>query len=145
VNFIDTRDVADVARVALLEEFSPESQRAYHLTGTRAWTMLQVAEQLSSLLGHPVVYNHRSTEEQRATLLADGLPPLLFGGARCDRTADDGRADPDADRGPDTATPATAAATAAPASSTPALREGRRDASGNEGAGGGNHAERVHA
>ncbi|WP_420968876.1 NAD(P)H-binding protein [Bradyrhizobium sp. B120] len=77
VNFIDTRDVADVARVALLEEFSPESQRAYHLTGTRAWTMLQVAEQLSSLLGHPVVYNHRSTEEQRAALLADGLPPLV--------------------------------------------------------------------
>src|SRR3984893_9789647 len=77
VNFIDTRDVANVARVSLLEEFSPESQRAYHLTGTRAWTMLQVAEQLSSLLGHPVVYNHRSTEEQRATLLADGLPPLV--------------------------------------------------------------------
>jgi len=75
VNFIDTRDVADVARVALLEEFSPESQRAYHLTGTRAWTMPQVAEQLSSLLGHPVVYNHLSTEEQRAALLADGLPP----------------------------------------------------------------------
>ena len=77
VNFIDTRDVADVARVALLEEFSSESQRAYHLTGPRAWTMLQVAEQLSSLLGHPVVYNHRSTEEQRAALLADGLPPLV--------------------------------------------------------------------
>ncbi|MGY3585958.1 NAD(P)H dehydrogenase (quinone) [Bradyrhizobium sp. USDA 4341] len=77
VNFIDTRDVADVARVALLEEFSPESQRAYHLTGTRAWTMQQVAEQLSSLLGNPVVYNHRSTDEQRAALLADGLPPLV--------------------------------------------------------------------
>src|SRR5580704_10472591 len=39
VNFIDTRDVANVARVSLLEEFSPESQRAYHLTGPRAWTM----------------------------------------------------------------------------------------------------------
>ncbi|GKQ52049.1 NmrA family NAD(P)-binding protein [Bradyrhizobium sp. Ce-3] len=77
VNFIDTRDVASVARVALLEEFSPESQRAYHLTGTQAWTMPQVAEQLSNLLGHPVVYSHRSTEEQRATLLADGLPPLV--------------------------------------------------------------------
>jgi NAD(P)H dehydrogenase (quinone) len=77
VNFIDTRDIADVARVALLEEFSAESQRAYHLTGPRAWTMLQVAEQLSSLLGHPVVYNDRSIEEQRATLLADGLSPLV--------------------------------------------------------------------
>jgi NAD(P)H dehydrogenase (quinone) len=77
VNFIDTRDVADVARVALLEEFGPESQRAYHLTGPRTWTMQQVAEELSSLLGHPVVYNHRSPEEHRAALLADGLPPLV--------------------------------------------------------------------
>jgi NAD(P)H dehydrogenase (quinone) len=76
-NFIDTRDVADVARIALLEEFSPESQRAYHLTGPRAWTMQQVADQLSSLLGHPVVYNHRSPEEQRAALLAEGLSPLV--------------------------------------------------------------------
>jgi NAD(P)H dehydrogenase (quinone) len=76
-NFIDTRDVADVARVALLEEFSSESQRAYHLTGPRAWTMRQVAEHLSTLLGQPVAYNHRSPEEQRAALLADGLPPLV--------------------------------------------------------------------
>ncbi len=77
VNFIDTRDVADAARVALLEEFGPESQRAYHPTGPRAWTMQQIAEQLSSLLSHPVVYKHRSPEEQRAALLADGLPLLV--------------------------------------------------------------------
>jgi len=77
VNFIDTHDVADVARVALLEEFGSESQRAYHLTGPRAWTMRQVAEHLSTLLGQPVAYNHRSPEEQRAALLADGLPPLV--------------------------------------------------------------------
>jgi NAD(P)H dehydrogenase (quinone) len=77
VNFIDTRDIADVARVALREEFSSESQRAYHLTGPRAWTMLQVAEQLSTLLGRPIAYVNRSLEDQRAALLADGLPPLL--------------------------------------------------------------------
>src|ERR1700731_2251712 len=77
VNFIDTRDIADVARVALLEEFGPESQRAYHLTGPRTWTMQQLAEQLSSLLGHPVVYVDRSPGEQRAALLADGLPTLV--------------------------------------------------------------------
>ena len=76
-NFIDTRDVADVARVALLEEFSSESQRAYHLTGPRAWTMRQIAEHLSTLLGQPVAYSHRSPEEQRAALLADGLPLLV--------------------------------------------------------------------
>jgi NAD(P)H dehydrogenase (quinone) len=77
VNFIDTRDVADVARVALREEFGPESQRAYHLTGPRTWTMQQIAEELSSLLGHRVVYNDRSPEEHRAALLADSLPPLV--------------------------------------------------------------------
>jgi len=77
VNFIDTRDIAAVARVALLEEFSPESQRAYHLTGSRTWTMQQVAEELSALLGHSVVYHHRSPEEQRAALLAGGLTPLI--------------------------------------------------------------------
>jgi NAD(P)H dehydrogenase (quinone) len=77
VNFIDTRDIADVARVALMEEFGPESQRAYHPTGPRSWTMQQVAEELSTLLGHPVVYRHRSPEEARAALLAGGLTPLV--------------------------------------------------------------------
>jgi NAD(P)H dehydrogenase (quinone) len=77
VNFVDTRDIADVARVALLEEINSDSQRAYHLTGPRAWTMQQVAEHLSTLLGERVAYNHRSPEDQRATLLADGLPPLI--------------------------------------------------------------------
>jgi NAD(P)H dehydrogenase (quinone) len=77
VNFIDTRDIADVARVALIEEFGPESQRAYHPTGPRTWTMQQVAEELSTLLGHPVVYHHRSPEEARAALLAGGLTPLI--------------------------------------------------------------------
>ena len=77
VNFIDTRDIAAVARVALLEEFSPESQRAYHLTGPRTWTMQQVADELSALLGRPVIYHHRPPEEQRAALLAGGLTPLV--------------------------------------------------------------------
>jgi hypothetical protein len=39
--------------------------------------MQQVAAQLSSLLGHPVIYNHRSPQEQRAALLAEGLSPLV--------------------------------------------------------------------
>lgn len=59
VNFIDTRDVAEVARIALLEEIEPASQRAYHLSGPRAWTMDQVAEELGRLLGHPVTYLRR--------------------------------------------------------------------------------------
>jgi uncharacterized protein YbjT (DUF2867 family) len=77
VNFIDTRDVARVARIALLEHVGPESQRAYHLTGPRAWTMQQLADELSRLLGHPVIYNHRSPDEQRAALLTGGLSPFV--------------------------------------------------------------------
>ena len=46
----------------------------YHLTRPQAWTMRQIAEHLST---QPVAYNHRSPGEQRATLLAEGLPPLV--------------------------------------------------------------------
>jgi uncharacterized protein YbjT (DUF2867 family) len=76
-NFIDTRDIAMAARVALLEDVHPESQRAYHLTGPRAWTMRQIAGELTNLLGHPVVYISRSLEEERAALLAGGLTPFV--------------------------------------------------------------------
>ena len=77
VNFIDVRDVAEVARVALLEKIEPTSQRAYHLSGPRAWTMSQVAEELARLLGHPVTYVDRSPAEQREALLGAGLSPLV--------------------------------------------------------------------
>lgn len=77
VNFIDIRDVAEVARVALLEVIEPTSQRAYHLSGPRAWTMNQVAGELARLLGHSVTYVDRSPAEQREALLGAGLSPLV--------------------------------------------------------------------
>lgn len=77
VNFIDTRDVAKAARVALLEEVSTRSQRAYHLTGPRAWTMQDIAQELTHLLQRPVVYHQRSAAEQRAMLLSDGASALM--------------------------------------------------------------------
>jgi uncharacterized protein YbjT (DUF2867 family) len=77
VNFIDTRDVAEAARIALLEDVPDGSQRAYHLSGPRNWTMQQVAEELSRLLGRRVVYNDRSPTEHRGALLASGQPPLV--------------------------------------------------------------------
>ena len=77
VNFVDTRDVANVARITLLEEVEPTSQRAYHLTGPRAWSMQQLADEFSRLLGHPVVYNHRSPEEQRSGLISAGVAPFV--------------------------------------------------------------------
>ena len=75
VNFIDIRDVAEVARIALLENVEPTSQRAYHLSGPRAWTMSQVAEELARLLRQPVTYVDRSPAEQREALLGAGLSP----------------------------------------------------------------------
>jgi len=72
-NFIDTRDVADVARVALLDGSAPEAQRAYHLTGPRAWTMQEIADALSRLLGRRVEYVDRTPAQQRAALMGAGL------------------------------------------------------------------------
>lgn len=77
VNLIDSRDVADVARAALLEKVAEHSRRAYHLTGSRNWTMHEVAEELSRLLGYTVSYFDRSPEEQRTALLAEGLSPFV--------------------------------------------------------------------
>ena len=77
VNFIDTRDVARVARVALLERVEPESQRVYHLTGPRAMTMHEIADELSRLLGRKVIYGERTLEQKRDVLLAEGLPAFV--------------------------------------------------------------------
>jgi len=77
INFIDTRDVADVARVALLDEAHPTAQRAYHLTGPQAVSMPQIAEELSELLGRTVKYQQRSPAEQRDKLLASGLNAFI--------------------------------------------------------------------
>lgn len=73
VNLIDTRDVAAAARVALLDAAHPTAQRAYHLTGPRAVSMPEIAEEISKLLGRTVIYQQRSPAEQREKLLASGL------------------------------------------------------------------------
>jgi NAD(P)H dehydrogenase (quinone) len=73
VNLIDTRDVADAARVALLDEAHPTAQRAYHLTGPRAVSMPEIAKEISKLVGRTVTYQQRSPSEQREKLLASGL------------------------------------------------------------------------
>jgi NAD(P)H dehydrogenase (quinone) len=76
-NFIDTRDVADVARIALLDHSGSNAQRAYHLTGPRAWTMREIALELSHLLDRPVEYEERSPEQQRAALIGAGLTDFV--------------------------------------------------------------------
>ena len=77
VNLIDTRDVADVAHVALLDDHHAQTQRAYHLTAGRAWSMPQVAVELSRLLGREITYQHRTPEQHRAALLAAGANELV--------------------------------------------------------------------
>lgn len=77
VNLIDTRDVADVARVALLDARFPSSQRAYHLTGPACVTMPQVAEKLSRLLGRAVTYQHRSVADHRGLLISSGVREMV--------------------------------------------------------------------
>ncbi len=88
-NFIDTRDVADVARVALLADDGDEVQRAHHLSGPRSWTMQEIAGELSRLLGRPIGYAQRTPAQQRALLLGAGqgdfVADLMLGLDRCFR------------------------------------------------------------
>lgn len=77
VNLIDTRDVADVARVALLDDRLLDAQRAYHLTGPGPLTMPEIAKTLSRLLGHDVQYEHRSRQQQRAVLIRSGVSEMV--------------------------------------------------------------------
>lgn len=73
VNLIDTRDVADAAKAVLLDAESTDWQRAFHLTGPRAWSMDEVAGELARLLGKPVTYTQRTPAEERQRLLASGV------------------------------------------------------------------------
>ncbi|SDA35969.1 NAD(P)H-binding protein [Sphingomonas sp. NFR15] len=77
VNLIDTRDVADVARIALLDDRFPSSQRAYHLTGPAGVSMPQVAEELSHLLDRAVTYQHRSVADHRRLLVDTGASEMV--------------------------------------------------------------------
>lgn len=55
--FLDARDAADVAALALTDP-AAHRDRVYHLTGSAALGMAEVAEALSSALGYPVTYSH---------------------------------------------------------------------------------------
>ncbi len=77
VNLIDTRDIADAARAALLDDRHIHSQRAYHLTGPSAVSMPEIAEVLSRLVGHTVTYRHRTPAEHREVLIASGVSEMV--------------------------------------------------------------------
>jgi len=75
VNYIDLRDIAESARVALLAPVLPGAKRAYHLTGPRSWSIPELQAELSRRLDRPVAYHPRTEDEQRDYLLSKGLPP----------------------------------------------------------------------
>ncbi|MGF6768078.1 NAD(P)H dehydrogenase (quinone) [Paraburkholderia sp. GAS199] len=72
-NFIDTRDIADAAQAVILADIAPLTQRVFHLTGARAWSMDEVAAVLAGLLGQPVHYQHRSKSQQNEHFINAGL------------------------------------------------------------------------
>lgn len=76
VNFIDTRDVADVARVALLDDRFNDVKRAYHLTGPASVSMPEVAAELSDQLGREIKYQRRTPDEHRDVLIRMGLSEM---------------------------------------------------------------------
>jgi len=75
-SFIDGRDIAAVARVALLD---PEAHRnaAYDLTGAEALDYHQVAAMLSEALRRPIAYRDLSFWACWRKLRREGKPPAL--------------------------------------------------------------------
>jgi NAD(P)H dehydrogenase (quinone) len=74
VNLIDTADVAAVAAHELLDVADPSAQRSRHLTGSRTWSMPEIADELSRQLGRQVNYAPRTPDEHRAVLVESGMP-----------------------------------------------------------------------
>jgi uncharacterized protein YbjT (DUF2867 family) len=77
-NLVDTRDIADVGRLALLEKKFIDAQRAYHLTGPASVSMPEVAAEFSRQLGREIRYHHRSRTEQRELLIRSGASELAI-------------------------------------------------------------------
>ena len=71
--FVDVEDIADVAAAALTED--GHAGRVYELTGPRALTHAEVAEEVSRATGRQVRYVPVSLEAFAAALADEGVPP----------------------------------------------------------------------
>ncbi|MED1783454.1 SDR family oxidoreductase [Brevibacillus fortis] len=72
-NFIDCRDIADVAAEALTD---PEKAgHVYTLTGSRVFSYPQIASKLSELLDRPITYINKDSEALRRDLMEYGKMP----------------------------------------------------------------------
>lgn len=71
-SFIDTRDIAAVAKLALLE--NEHMNKAYTLTGSEALTFYQVADIFTEVLNKPIKYTNPSLISFILTMRSRGLP-----------------------------------------------------------------------
>ncbi|MFA4135402.1 MULTISPECIES: SDR family oxidoreductase [unclassified Brevibacillus] len=72
-NFIDCRDIADVAAEALTH---PEKAgRVYTLTGSEVFSYPEIASKLSELLDRPITYINKDSEALRRDLMEYGNMP----------------------------------------------------------------------
>lgn len=99
ISFVDVGDIARAAARVLTTE--GHDGRVYDLTGPRALTYAEAAEEFSAVLGRPVRYVGLPDDRARAALLGRGMPEFhvdaLIGVARAYR-----------DGGADTVTPTVA-------------------------------------
>ena len=69
-SFVDTRDIGEVAAVALTEE--GHGERCYSLTGPHAFTWAEAARLMGDAAGHPVRYTDPPVHEHLAPLASKG-------------------------------------------------------------------------
>jgi uncharacterized protein YbjT (DUF2867 family) len=76
VSFVDPRDVAEVAAIALLSDDGALG-RTHRLTGPEAVTYSQLAEALSAATGSEIRYVDVPAQDARDALLGTGMPPMF--------------------------------------------------------------------
>ncbi|MFX3651216.1 MAG: SDR family oxidoreductase [Paenibacillus sp.] len=75
-NFIDCRDIADIATEVLTRD--KPVNRIYTLTGSEAFTYAQIADKMSTLFNRPIGFLNLKPEELRTDLIEHGqMPPWL--------------------------------------------------------------------
>jgi uncharacterized protein YbjT (DUF2867 family) len=72
VSIVDVRDIADVAVAALTE--SGHEGKIYNLTGSEALTHTEMAEHLSTALGHQITFMDIPPAAMREAVIGFGMP-----------------------------------------------------------------------
>jgi uncharacterized protein YbjT (DUF2867 family) len=75
VSYVDARDIASVAAAALTED--GHQNKAYEITGPKALSNKEVAQEFSSVLGKDVQYVDMPLEAARSSMLGQGLSVWL--------------------------------------------------------------------